>query len=259
MAKTAAMKRIFAIGLLVLLAGVVVVGILAGRKPVAPWFSAVSNGNGYDVLVQAAGQMTGGLSEEKSEAAAFVKANERMFDTVSAALKLPCEVPLAMYSASNSILNDLSSFKGIALALRTRGKEAEQRGANSEAVTNYASIIQLGQRVEHGPLIALLVGVAIERIGLEAVKSVAPALTPEQRTKLAEQNESLDRERLAFSEVLRRENFYARQNTINPLKLIVARYYSRPALEKAELKQQQLSAEFQRVVKDLRSVGDDKK
>jgi len=255
-ANTTGMRRIFAVGLLILLVfAVVLVGFLAGRRSVAPWFSAVSNGNGYDALVQAAGQMNGRLSEDKAEAAAFVKANERMFGMVSSALKLPFEVPLTMYSPTNSLLNDLSSFKGIALALRARGREAEQRGGNGEAAASYTRIIQLGQRVEHGPLIALLVGIAIERIGLDALKIVVPGLTAAQRKDVVDQIESFDRERMAFSEVVLREKYYARQNTINPVKLIVARFLVRPALEKAEQKHQQLSSDFQRVAKELRSNG----
>jgi hypothetical protein len=248
------MKRVFAVGLLVLLvASVVLVALLAARKPVAPWFSVVSKGNGYDALVQAASLMNGRMSDDKAEAAAFVKANERMFELVDSALQLPFEVPSMMYSVTNSLLNDLSSFKTIALALRTRGKEAEQRGANGEAATNYASIIQLGQRVEHGPVIALLVGIAIEKIGLDALEKVAIGLTPAQRKEVADKIEALDRERLPFAEVILREEHYAHQVAGNPLKLLVARFYVRSGLMKTEQKQQKLSSDFQRVAKELRS------
>jgi hypothetical protein len=248
------MKRVFAVGILVLLlAGVVLVACLAAPKPVAPWFSVVSNGNGYEVLTQARGLMTGRISEDKAEAAAFVKANEQMFKLVGSALKLPFEVPSRMYSLTNSLLNDLSGFKAIALALRTRGQEAEQRGANGEAATNYTTIIQLGQQVEHGPMIALLLGIALEKIGLDALEKLAIGLTPEQRKEVAGKIESFDRERLAFSEVLRREEHYARQVAGNPLKLLLARFYIRSPLIKAEQRQQNLSSDFQRAAKDLRS------
>jgi hypothetical protein len=248
------MKRTFAIGLVVLLVlGVLLTVFLAGRKPVAPWFSAVSSGNGYDALVQAAGQMNGQPSDETAEGSAFVKANERVFELVNAAIELPFEVPLTMYSVTNSLLTDLSSFKAIARALRARGKDAEERGANGEARTNYTSIIQLGQRIEHGPIIALLVGIAIEKIGLDALEKAAVGLTPAQRKEVADQIESFDRERLAFSEVALREEHFARQVTGNPIKLLVARFYIRPGLIKAEQKREKLSADFQHVAKELRS------
>jgi hypothetical protein len=251
------MRKVLAGGLVVfLVVAVLLVGFLARRKPDAPWFAAISNSNGYDALVQAAGKITGPLSEDKAEVAAFVKENGPMFEKVGSALKLPFEVPARMYSLTNSLLKDLSGFKSIAQALRLRGKEAEQRGAECEAATNYTSIVELGQRVEHGPVIALLTGIAIEKIGLDALEEIAPGLTPAQRKELADRLESLDRERLAFSEVALREEYYARQVAGNPLKMIVIRFYIRSGMIKAEQKQQKLSADFQRVVKTLRSNGD---
>ncbi len=250
------MKKIFAGGLVLLVVAMVIVGLLSRQRPVAPWFSAVSNGNAYDALVLAAGQMIGRLSDDKAEATQFVKANERMFEAISAALKLPFEVPAAMYSVTNSLMSDLSSFKPLALALRARGSEAEQRGANLEAVTNYATIIQLGQRVEHGPVIAMLVGIALEKIGLDALEKLAVGLAPKIRNEVAARIESFDRERLPFSEVALREQHYATQVAGNPLKLLVARFYIRSALVKAEQKHQVLSDDFQRAAKKLRSTGD---
>jgi hypothetical protein len=252
-AKTADMRRIFVFGLLILLVLAGAVLFIEGRKPAAPWFAAVSNGNAYDGLVQAATQMNGVPPDDNTEAATFVKANERMFERVHSALKLPFEVPLRMYSATNSTLPDLANFKMIARALRAKGAEAELRRATAEAAATYTEIIQLGQRVEHGPLIALLVGVAIEKIGLTAVEKVAPALTPAERKELADQIESLDRERLPFSEVIQRERFFARQITQNPIRLVIAAIESRPAMKKAAQKPEHLSADFQRVAKELAS------
>jgi hypothetical protein len=249
------MRRIFVVGLLVLLVLAGAVLFIEGRKPVAPGFFTVSTTNGYDVLVQAAAQMNGAPPNNDAEAAGFVKANQRMFDLVHSALKAPFEVPLRMYSysATNSPLPDLASFKTISRALAAKGKEAEQRGASGEAAATYIEIIELGQRVEHGPLIALLVGVAIERFGLALIEKEAAALTPAQRKDFAHQIESLDRERLPFSEVTRRERFFARQATVNPIRLVVAAIQSRPAMKKAAQKPENLSADFRRVAKELAS------
>jgi hypothetical protein len=54
---------------------------------------------------------------------------------------------------------------------------------------------------------------------------------------------------LAFSEVLVREEHYARQVAGNPLKMLVARFYIRSNLIKAEEKREKLSSDFQRVAK----------
>jgi len=248
------MRRVLVLGLLLLLLGFVVALLLftGGEKSLPPWFASVSNGNGYDTLVQAAAEMKGRPADEKAEPAAFVKLNDRMFELVRSALKVPFEVPLSMYSATNSMLPDFASFKSIALALRVKGRAAEERGMGTDAAAAYLDVIQLGQRVEHGPLIALLVGTAIERIGLDSVEKVARTLTDAQRKDLADRIDSLDRERLPFSEVVLRERYFARHNTGNPVKLFIGRFQVRPALKKAEQKQQQLSSDFQRVTKELR-------
>jgi hypothetical protein len=253
------MKRILVIAGLMLLAALVVVALLAGRRPAAPWFSAVSQGNGYDLLLRAAGQINGGVPEGKTEIAAFVKENEGMFETVRSALKVPFEVPAMNYAVASSLPADMSSFKTIALALRARGREAEERGAKGEAMTNYVGVIQLGQRVEHGPIIAMLVGVAIEKIGLDALEKLALDFQAAQRKEIADKIQSLDRERLAFAEVLRREEYFARQVAGNPLKLLVARFYMKSALVKAEQKHDKISSDFQRVAKELRSGEDEKR
>src|SRR5262245_26476709 len=250
------MKRFLGAGVLLLLAFAIVVLVSRGRESSAPWFAAVSTGNGYDALVHAAAQMNGKPPTEQARAAAFVKSNEQMFQLLAPALKMPFEVPSAMYSATNSVLTDLSSFKSIALALRAKGKEAHQRGAVGDAAAAYLDIIQLGQRIEHGPLIALLVGIAIEKIGIDALEEVTFQLTPAQRKDVAVQIESFDKHRLAFSQVDLRERYYARQITMNPVKLLVARVQARPAIKKAVQRQQQLSSDFKRVANELRLQSD---
>ncbi|HEV8542268.1 MAG TPA: hypothetical protein VGR78_07750 [Verrucomicrobiae bacterium] len=246
------MKPVYRFGVL-LLVGVAVAVLLAllvkAPDASAPWFT---NGNGYDALVQAAAQMNG---RPDDDAAAFVRANGRLFELVESALKLPSEMPLRMYSETNSPLPDLAAFKTLALALRRKGKVAQERGASAEAVTAYMNIIQLGQRVEHGPLIALLVGIAIEKVGLGGAEQLTPRLSPAEREDLAHQIESFDRERLAFSEVALRERYFTRRITRNPFKILMARWRLRGAMQKAEQKQQQLSSDFHRVAQELRVIS----
>jgi hypothetical protein len=247
------MRRIVRYGLLFLLLLALVVSILfalfaSNTKP-APWFSAVASGNAYDSLAQAASEMNGKPSDQNGGATNFVQANSRMFERVESALKLPFEIPLRMYSISNSPLRDLSAFKTLAHALRLKGMDAAQRGMNADAATNYINIIRLGQHVEHGPLIALLVGIAIEKMGLDALEQLAVKLTPEQRKNLAGQIESLDKQRLPFPEIITREYYFARQVTGNPIKLLIARFMSRAAIAKAEKKQERLSSDFHRAAK----------
>lgn len=245
--------RIGIILLLVIAAVVSLVSVLLIRAPKsAPWFVAVSSTNGYEALVQAAGQMKGSPPGEKEDPSAFVKANEPVFKQMGSALTLPFELPLSTYSPTNPPLKELASFKTVALALRAKGKEAEKRRADAEAAAVYMEIIRLGQHVEHGTVIALLSGIAIEKIGLDAVEKVAPRLTAAQRKDLADQLDSFDKQRLPFSEVTLREHYFARRITGNPIKLLIFRYLSGPAMQKAEQKEQRISSDFQRLAKILR-------
>ena len=95
------MKRAFAYGVSVLLVIAVVVLVVEGRKPPAPWFATVATENGYDVLVQAAGQKSGTPPADETDVAAFLTSNEPMFELVSTALKMPFEIPSSMYSATH--------------------------------------------------------------------------------------------------------------------------------------------------------------
>jgi hypothetical protein len=246
------MKRVYRFGVLLLVGLAVaflVVLLVKAPDASAPWFT---HGNGYDALVQAAAHMNG---RPDDDAATFVRTNGRLFELVESALKLPSEMPLRMYSETNSPLPDLGAFKTLALALRRKGKDAQERGATGEAAAAYMNIIQLGQRVEHGPLIALLVGIAIEKVGLGDAEKLAPRLSPAEREDLGRQIESFNRERLAFSEVALRERYFTRRITRNPFKILMARWLVRGAMQKAEQKQQQLSSDFHRVAKELRPIS----
>jgi hypothetical protein len=250
------MGRLLRFGLLPLFVVVLGIGIafvfLHSAPKAAPWFSAVSAVNGYDALVQAAAEMNGRPPNETADPTAFVNANDHLFELVESALKLPFELPLSTYSLTNSALPELGRFKTVALALRAKGREAEIRGANAEAAAVFTEIIQMGQLVEHGPLIALLSGISIEKIGLDAIEKVASRLSAAQQQNLAEQLETLNKQRLAFAEVTLRERYFARRITGNPVKLLLAWYMGRNVIQTAHKKQERISSDIERVAKTLR-------
>lgn len=248
------MRSLFrlAVGLFILCLGAALFVIFGGmRAPSAPWFSAVTNTNGYDGLLRAAAIMVGNPPVQQTNAGLFVNANTRLFESVQSALELPFEAPLDTYSQTNPPLADLATFKTIALALRAKGWEAERRRADREALASYISIIRLGQNVEHGPLVALLVGMSIEKSGLEAIEKVTARLTPTEREELAEKIQSLDRQRLPFSEVMLRERYFAHRITRNPLRLVLGWFQSRTAFDKAEQKVRRLSSDFRQLSRSL--------
>src|SRR6185369_15790829 len=107
-------------------------------------------------------------------------------------------------------------------------------------------------RVEHGPLIAMMVGISFEKIGLDALEGVALQLKALQRKELAAKLESFDRERLPFMEVDRRERYFARQVADNPIKLLVGRIQMRPLMKRWAEKHESLSSRFKKVTEELR-------
>ena len=249
------MKRLVAFTIAAVLAAVAAfVALSLFATPSVPaWFSAVSAGNGYDALLQAGEKIKGKPPEGKADVEAFVNENEGVIAEIRTGLKLPFEVPLASYSATNNLVGDYGRFKTIARTLQAGGKAAENREAFREAAGIYTEVIQLGQRAEHGPIIALLTGVVIERIGLEALEKIAPRLSQAERKQFAEQLESLNKERLPLSEIARRERFYMNRMGGNPIKLLVARIHLRKSMKTRMQREQQLSSDFTRVAENLRN------
>jgi len=244
------MKRIVTWGVLVLLLGAFAVLPFAWPKGLhAP---PIPSPNGYTGLLNAVSQLkgvppNGGDGDEAS----FVKDNQLAFQAVQAALKLQCELPLANYSQTNLPLNDLGRLKTLAVALRVKAAQDEKCDAWHEASEGYLDVIRLGQKVEHGPIISMLVGVAIERIGLSGLEKLAPRLPAGEQQQVRNELSALNTRRLPYDEVAMRESYFAHRNTSNPLQILVARYQSRKAMNKAKDKHAQISREFEKVSKEI--------
>jgi hypothetical protein len=177
------MKRFVTLVILgVLFAALAVIGFALWAKPSVPgWFSAVSKNNGYDPLLQAASKVKGKAPDETSDVTAFVTENEAAIQEIRLALTLPFEVPLAGYSPTNDLVRDFGKFKAVGLTLRAKGRFAEDQKAFAKAAEIYVEVIQLGQRLEHGPLVALVTGVLIEHLGLEAIEKIYAQLPSVER------------------------------------------------------------------------------
>jgi hypothetical protein len=116
------------------------------------------------------------------------------------------------------------AVKALAQAIVAKGRDAEGRGQYAEAAEDYVTVVQLGVNYEHGPLIYLLVGAAIEGIGMRGLKPVISKLSNKDIEAVARRVQSINRERISMNEVLRREEYFAANNATNLVELVKARF-----------------------------------
>ena len=167
-------------------------------------------------------------TRHKNDPALFVQTNRAALDAARRGLLLRAEAPAEAYVATSLLLGrDLPRLKQLGHAFRHEGLHYETQGNYAAAAQSHLDTVRLGQKVEAGPVICMLVGMAIESIGLTALEKIEPHLKEGDRTKLASDLEKLRAERFPFGEVLRRERYFMRQNARNPAQYLVAIFKSR--------------------------------
>ena len=141
---------------------------------------AVPNPNGYDELVPA-GSLIKGVNEPLVETAthsqlkAYVAPVQRCLLAGSAALDIPCQVPVRLDEGAlmRALLTDVQSLRSIARAFDGRGRLAAMEGRTKDAVASYLDTIRLGRTVMRGGLIIdVLIGITCEAIGREGIANM---------------------------------------------------------------------------------------
>jgi hypothetical protein len=210
----------------------------ANRGITSPMFRH-PEANAYEALIFAQNQL-GSISPDptSAEIAESVTNNAKALKLMRAALEKPFEAPEAVYDprASNAMLNNVGRFKALALAAKREGMVAEQNGDYAGAARSYMDIIRLGQSIQAGPLIFMLVGVSIERIGVEALTQLEPKLTGDTRSQTAATLKQLNETRLPFEEVEMRERYFRRRASPTPIHYLVFTRHVRAAMESGKQK-----------------------
>ena len=116
---------------------------------------------------------------------------------------------------------------------------AEQNGDYASAARSYVDIIRLGQTIQAGPLIFMLVGVSIERIGVEALTELEPNLGGETRSQIAGTLKQLNETRLPFERVEMRERYFIRRGSPTPIHYLLFTRHVRAAMDRGKQKHTQ--------------------
>jgi hypothetical protein len=210
----------------------------ANRGITSPMFRHPEE-NAYDALIFAEKQL-GDFSPDPTSAklAQSVTNNAEALRLMRAALERPFEAPESTYDNQliNAVLGNVGRFKTLALAARCAGALAEQNGDFPSAARSYLDIIRLGQKIQAGPLIFMLIGVSIERLGVEAMEKLEPNLTGGFRAEIATTLKQLNETRLPFEEVQRREQYLRRRASPTPLHYIIFTRHVRAAMESGKQK-----------------------
>ena len=198
--------------------------------------------NAYDALMFAEKQL-GDFSPDpdSGKLAQSVTNNAEALRVMRAALEKPFEAPEATYDNQliNAVLGNIGRFKTLALAAKCEGILAEQNGDFPSAARAYVDIIRLGQKIEAGPLIFMLIGVSVERIGVEALERIEPKLINPTRGEVAATLKQLNETRLPFGEIERRERYLRRRASPTAIHYIIFTRHVRAAMEKGNDKHMQ--------------------
>jgi hypothetical protein len=173
--------------------------------------------NGYTDLLKA-GQM---LSAEPStpddlstnDLRSIVDRNADALQLARTGLHRECRVPLG-YSMNyvSGHLADLGLFKRLARAFIAEGNLAQRENRNSQAAASYLDAIRLGQQCSRGGVIIdMLVGVACQALGCQAMQGVLNQLQAPDCRAAIRQLEEMDSKAESATDVVNQEHRWSRR------------------------------------------------
>lgn len=178
-------------------------------------------GQGYDLYLAAANEMAGQPGSLTNGFANFVAMNKRAYDALDRAVKENFETPSRIYEP-NGVMANLSLLKRTGQALLARSRAAEEEGKTAEAMDRCLETILFGQKVEHGPLISFLVGLAIENMAMNRLEQLIPSISETNLATVIPMLIKANQSRLPHSEVVRRERYFISRNATNMVQALQA-------------------------------------
>lgn len=173
--------------------------------------------NGYDDFVKAAEMRRGDYSRHKDmpleELQLSLNEDTETFQRIQLGLSHESRVPIEFSEAAiEPHMKELSGIKSLALMLSAKGWTAELEGHPGEAVQSYMDVVRLGQEVRRGGLIIdILVGVACESIGLNALTGLVSKLDATQCRDLSRKLETIDSMKEPEKTLFEPEHHWARK------------------------------------------------
>jgi hypothetical protein len=173
-----------------------------------------------------------------NELPAYVATNSAALSTIREALTQNFEAPAATYDVATigAILLQAGSIKSLSHLLKNEGLSFELQNKPAEAARSYTDIIRLGQKVESGPLMFQLIGVSIERIGVEAFDKLEPYIQSPARGEIAAALRQINSQRVPFEVVEERERYFRRRGSPTPLHFLFFSRQSRAVITNGQNK-----------------------
>ena len=245
------MRRKTKISLFVLLpvalVAVISVGVYKARHPDRPDFLDRVKTVAYTNLLGFGKGLLGDARNTNSTNYAFIIQNEPALTAAERALPFEIEAPADAYDSAEAFVENYGFFKRLAEGLILKGSEAESRGDFGKAADHYLSVLILGVRVEHGPVIAFLSGSAIEHMAIRRLKAIIPKLSTEDLCRIAQRIQKTNRQRITFDEILRREDYFAARRGADLVQLVKWRFSSgrKKMVQKVESSHFQIQTELE--------------
>lgn len=179
--------------------------------------------NGYEDFVKAGEMLQGDYSQYKTmkpeELGTALATDQEAITRAQLGLDRECRVPLEQPGGMAEIaaytgrhMPELAAIKAVSQMLMARGSLADFSNQPDEAVSIYLDVIRLGHEVRRGGLlIDLLLGIACESMGLNALAGLAPRLDASQSRNLARTLEVIDAKQEPAKVILEREHVWSRR------------------------------------------------
>jgi len=229
----------------VLVAGAVLVALLAfttGRSTAPP---PLPNPNGYDDFIKAGEAVLGNISDwpdlDHDSLRDLVSTNAEPLRLLRLGLTRQCVMPMesALTNAAAS-MNQLARMKRLVHLLAAEGRLREMESRPADAALSYVEAIRFGNAMSRGGfLITRLVGIACEGIGYAPLARLAPKLNPDEAHAVLKVLDKLDAGRVTWAEVQQSERRYMRyqlRKRFNPIMQVMGWWQTRQAVQKAETK-----------------------
>ncbi len=233
-----------------LVAGAVLLALLASSigRPPAP--APLPNPNGYDDFVRAGEVILGNVGDfpdlDHDSLRQLVSANAEPLRLLRVGLTRQCLTPMDLSLTNNAGFSHLAGMKRLVQLLAAEGRLQEMENQPADAARSYVDAIRFGNDISRGGfLITRLVGMACEMVGCAPLAKLVPKLSPDEALAVLTDLDKLDAGRVTWAEVQRNERRFMRyqmREHPNPVMWVRAWWGTREAMRMSETKHKRMVA-----------------
>ena len=216
------------------------------------------NPNGYDDFLKAGALVVGDVSSAPTfgleELRTLMLTNAEPLRLLRLGLSRACSVPTDSF-ITNFSMSDLGTLKGLAYVLVGEGRLAELENRPADATRSYLDAIRFGNEISRGGLVIhRLVGAACQFIGGSPLAKLAPRLGCDQSRPVIAELEKIDSDAVPWEQIWANEKRFRRyqlRGSVNPIMWIASWWQTRPALKRADERNQRIAARLRLLTVEL--------